>query len=210
MQAQLPIEVVEKILYDTRVLDIWSYCQTNMAATEVCNDEKFWKCYLEHNYDIRLLKEAIASNHFEIIPEDTGNIDDVWEEIMVRAPSEELVNINNRYVRAMLYLEGGKIIRNFVRNQMGIPVKNKYAFISLYDPMTAFINDVASGYLYGDEIAVFLNDNLQLEIKSLRDKAVKVTVAFNSVLHQANLINIYVKDITVNDILLIDYITDWE
>ena len=48
----LPKETLKEILFNLPVKDVINYCRTNEDAQNLCQDNTFWREYMEKNYDI--------------------------------------------------------------------------------------------------------------------------------------------------------------
>lgn len=205
MQSQLPYEVVEKILYNMKAREISKYCVTNKEAIIVCNDAEFWKRYLEYNYDLKLLQEALS---FEELPIQTTYINEIWNGLLDH--SNQLSNTDNPYINVFIYLEASTMIK-LLTKRLGIPYEIRYILFSSYDRLLKFIDpESGNGFLYGDDFLLYIGDDSELDITSLRGQPGVLDIVGNPSRHFTNVGNIYVKDVTINNIPIIDLMTHME
>jgi hypothetical protein len=199
----LTIDNVKDILYNLNVEDVLNYCQHSKRTYSMCNED-FWKDYIEHHYDIKLLGDIIYRRPVSkmIILEYLKYLASVHEEF------------EKTYADTAIYLESIKII-TFIIRKNGMPASLKRIVISPFESIGFYVakRGVIRPWLYGDDILLYVDEENKLNVKGLKGleiQPVQLEILNNMSRNISNLNNIKIKDITINGIPLIDQITTYE
>ncbi len=93
----------------------------------------------------------------------------------------------------------------------GRPDEYKLALISMYDTLDLWLdnNDEFEGWLYGDDILIYLTSTYKLAVKGLKHQKIDIQIKNNLSLN--DITNTEIRDVTINGVELFDLITtfDW-
>jgi len=200
MQSQLPYDVVRKILFQSRVQEVLNYCRQNREANMICNEQDFWRGYIEINYDMDVLSEALNCDV------KNGSIFDCISNLGF--PDE--LSLYSDEIATAIFLENSKIVKFYIRNG-GIPTLKSSYLLSKYDLLITLIRGVFphADVLCGKELVIFNNRNDQISINNIKDPNNFPTLKIlNNLPNDISVLK--VKDITVEGIPLFDLITKYE